>query len=454
MSLLAIGLVAGLLAGPVSQPASVRAQAGPWLEEDFSSGVDVFNAGAWGMNPTDAGHVGPGLRSVMPTGEHWGSSGHWYFEDEIGSEPEELWWRYWVKFDANNYIQPPHRGKLPGPANLHTYNCLGGRPSTAGGECWSARMMFARDYPRWPETGPADGREGETRIGFYVYHLDQDTQYGDPWDWDRNVAVLPNGEWYCLEGHISLNTPGSADGVLEGWVDGTEAFARDDVRFRRSTESWLDIKSFWFDIYYGGGQPSPVDNVVTFDSLALGSNRIGCDDSGSFDGRFHDDDGSTFEPDIEWLAEEGITLGCNPPQNNAFCPDDPVTRGQMAAFLARALTLPASDVDWFRDDDGSTFEVDIGKIAEAGVTLGCDAGLYCPDEFVTRGQMAAFLVRAYDLAPGDGVEFSDDDGSTFEDEIEALAAAGVTFGCEPGRYCPDDFVTRGQMAAFLHRAAG
>ncbi|MCH7901901.1 MAG: S-layer homology domain-containing protein [Acidobacteria bacterium] len=53
---------------------------------------------------------------------------------------------------------------------------------------------------------------------------------------------------------------------------------------------------------------------------------------------FIDDDGHLFENAIEWLANEGITKGCNPPVNDKFCPDDFVTRGQMAAFLKRALT--------------------------------------------------------------------------------------------------------------------
>ena len=52
-------------------------------------------------------------------------------------------------------------------------------------------------------------------------------------------------------------------------------------------------------------------------------------------GTFTDDDNSVFEADIEWLASHGITAGCNPPANDNFCPDDFVTRGQMAAFLHR-----------------------------------------------------------------------------------------------------------------------
>src|SRR5690606_39950973 len=72
--------------------------------------------------------------------------------------------------------------------------------------------------------------------------------------------------------------------------------------------------------------------------------------------------------------------------------------------------------------------------------------------------MAAFLVRALDYTdPGAGDLFDDDNGHVFEGDIDRLATAGVTRGCNPptnDRFCPDDFVTRGQMAAFLVRALG
>jgi hypothetical protein len=168
----------------------------------------------------------------------------------------------------------------------------------------------------------------------------------------------------------------------------------------------------------------------------------------------------TFYTDIQWLAGEGITRGCNPPDNTLFCPDDFVTRGQMAAFLVRGLGY-ADDGggDRFTDDDGSVFEGDIDRLATAGVTKGCnppDNTEFCPDDFVTRGQMAAFLVRAFGYSDdGGGDRFTDDDGSVFEGDIDRLATAGVARGCNPPdntEFCPGDFVTRGQMAAFLARA--
>ena len=52
---------------------------------------------------------------------------------------------------------------------------------------------------------------------------------------------------------------------------------------------------------------------------------------------FDDDDGVVFETDIEWLAATGVTKGCNPPDNTEFCPHEFMTQGQMAAFVGRAL---------------------------------------------------------------------------------------------------------------------
>ncbi|MFS8496423.1 MAG: S-layer homology domain-containing protein [Actinomycetes bacterium] len=166
--------------------------------------------------------------------------------------------------------------------------------------------------------------------------------------------------------------------------------------------------------------------------------------------------GHTFAEDIEWLADQGITRGCNPPTNTRFCPDDLVTRGQMAAFLVRALGLPPAPDQEFRDS-GGTFKADIDSLAAAGITRGCNPPTndrFCPDDYVTRGQMAAFLVRALGLPPAPDQEFRDS-GGTFKADIDSLAAAGITRGCNPptnDRFCPEELVTRGQMAAFLHRA--
>src|ERR671919_752324 len=89
-------------------------------------------------------------------------------------------------------------------------------------------------------------------------------------------------------------------------------------------------------------------------ALALVMGVIALAGSVSAVGTFDDDDGNTHEADIEAIAALGITKGCNPPGNDLYCPDDTVTRGQMAAFIRRALELPETSTDHFDDDNGST----------------------------------------------------------------------------------------------------
>jgi hypothetical protein len=73
-----------------------------------------------------------------------------------------------------------------------------------------------------------------------------------------------------------------------------------------------------------------------------------------------------------------------------------VTREEMAAFLVRALQLPPPvEPDHFSDDDDSMFEGNIDSLFESGITLGCGGDHFCPEDNVTRGQMAAFLFRGF-----------------------------------------------------------
>jgi hypothetical protein len=165
--------------------------------------------------------------------------------------------------------------------------------------------------------------------------------------------------------------------------------------------------------------------------------------------QFVDTDGNVFINEINWIAAQGITNGCGA---DRFCPADPVLRDQMASFIARALGLPSSSTNWFSDDNGNQHEANINRIADAGVTLGCGAGVYCPASAVSREQMASFLARALHLPAASVDYFSDDEASPHEADINRLAQSGVTLGCGPSSYCPGAMITREQMAAFLYRA--
>jgi hypothetical protein len=130
----------------------------------------------------------------------------------------------------------------------------------------------------------------------------------------------------------------------------------------------------------------------------------------------------------------------------------------MAAFIRRTMSLPASETDYFTDDGGNIFENDINAITEAGIGFGCSASSYCPDDQLLREEFAEMFTRAFGYTNPDGVDrFVDDNGSKFEESINALGIAGVTKGCNPptnNEFCPYNPVDRAAMASFFVRALG
>ena len=169
-------------------------------------------------------------------------------------------------------------------------------------------------------------------------------------------------------------------------------------------------------------------------------------------------EGGTHEPAIEALAEMGVFEGtkCG---DGLFCPRDPVERWVMAVWLIRALggEVTTTGTSRFADVDAARWwSPHAEELADREITKGCATGplRYCPNNPVTRAQMATFLVGAFDLDSAPPAGFTDTEGNIHQDNIDALAAAQITAGCRTGplRYCPNAPVTRAQMATFLHRA--
>ena len=170
---------------------------------------------------------------------------------------------------------------------------------------------------------------------------------------------------------------------------------------------------------------------------------------------FTDDNGSVFEGSINAVAAQGIAQGCNA-AGTLFCPNRSVTRAEMAVFLQRALNLATpANTNRFSDSGGFAQNA-IAAIAEAGITVGCNTArtLFCPNDPVSRAEMAVFLQRALNLAtPANTNRFSDSGGFA-QNAIAAIAEAGITVGCNTARtlFCPNDPVSRAEMATFLARA--
>jgi hypothetical protein len=198
------------------------------------------------------------------------------------------------------------------------------------------------------------------------------------------------------------------------------------------------------------------DIVVTLPGGLTGTMRNG------YVSRFLDA-GGTFEPFIAKLSANQVTAGCG---NGNYCPNSGATRAQMAVFLLRSkkglcYTPPPATGTVFSDVPADSFAAAwIEALAAEGVTSGCGGGMYCPNATVTRAQMAVFLLRmlegsAYLPPPCTTPTFSDVPCSNgFAPWIEELVRRGITAGCGGGMYCPNNPVTRGQMAVFLSTTFG
>jgi len=171
--------------------------------------------------------------------------------------------------------------------------------------------------------------------------------------------------------------------------------------------------------------------------------------------------GHIFFPFIEAIFAAGITAGCG---DDNYCPEGPVTRAQMAVFLLKAKHgpsyVPPEPTGAFTDVPTSHWAARwIEQLAAESITAGCGLAQFCPDNPVTRAQMAVFLLKAkYSSGyapPAEAGVFADVPiGHWAGPWIERLAAEGITAGCGTGTYCPDNPVTRGQMAVFLSKTFG
>jgi hypothetical protein len=164
---------------------------------------------------------------------------------------------------------------------------------------------------------------------------------------------------------------------------------------------------------------------------------------------------------IETLFHLGITAGCG---SGDYCPSSFVTRAQMAVFLLKAEHgsnyVPPTCTGIFGDVTCPSQYADwIEQLSNEGITDGCAPALYCPDNPVTRAQMSVFLLKTEHgsgyLPPACTSLFNDVPcPSLYAAWIQQLYNEGITGGCGGNDYCPDASVTRGQMAVFLVKTLG
>ena len=203
---------------------------------------------------------------------------------------------------------------------------------------------------------------------------------------------------------------------------------------------------------------SPTSGGPKSDNLSIPSNDpdtplpVGLSGIGKGQPEFVDcQEGSFAENFINTLFYSGVTGGCAP---GYFCPGASVTRQQMAVFIITAMGETSSTAgtnDYF-DDVAEPYAGFINRMNELGITGGCGQRTYCPNDSLTRGQMAVFIIVAMRETVSTvpyNENFDDIVDDVFADFINRMKELGITGGCGDRTYCPAKSTARSEMAVFL-----
>ncbi len=210
--------------------------------------------------------AGSALKVTIAKGVHQGLNRHVKFRELSGGEPDEAYFRYYLRF-GDNWNPAKDGGKLPGFSGTYGRGGWGTRKSD-GVNGWSARGAF------YVQPDQASAYSQLRGVGSYVYYAGMEEQSGAAWGWGLGpTGLLEKNRWYSVEQHVKLNAPGRADGRLRAWIDGRLVFDRGGIDFRHVPE--LKIESVWMNVYHGGTVVAPADLSLYIDNLVVARRYIG-----------------------------------------------------------------------------------------------------------------------------------------------------------------------------------
>ena len=249
---------------------------------------NIAKADGLGFAPIDA-KSGDAVSMLWRAGSNYGGSIIYNFKENVGSEPTDAYFRYYVRladdwkgwffsfvgsiyifwlilsFNIDGFVDG---GKMPGFSGTYNECGWGGRRADPS-KCWSARGQYFE-----PINDADNPFNGGTPFGSYIYHADQKSQYGDSQAWTGAGAMPMRNKWTCIEQHVSLNDIGAKNGFIEAWIDGKPAFRRNDMEFR--TNDNVRIERVWMNFYHGGTATIVKDQHLFIDELVIAKKRIGC----------------------------------------------------------------------------------------------------------------------------------------------------------------------------------
>ncbi|MCU4675538.1 hypothetical protein N7931_07800 [Catenovulum sp. 2E275] len=227
------------------------------------------------IESNDAEHfealMGKALQVYLPQGELSALNAAYIFQDKIGHDLDEVYFRYYLRFGESwNTTQV---GKLPGIAGTYHGESYaggwGGRRSN-GENGWSIRGYFK---PRLSEENYFANR---VPIGNYIYHANQTGTWGMELTYDgENPGMLERNRWYCIEQYVKVNTPGQSNGILKAWIDGAPAYELNNLKMRNEGFEHISIDRIWMNIYHGGKDPNNKDIYAFIDNVVVATQPIG-----------------------------------------------------------------------------------------------------------------------------------------------------------------------------------
>lgn len=236
-----------------------------WQNNDTKANLtsEPANTKRVGASTTTAGFVpldGAALQVTIPQGQQTGTGLSFFPRTVLGKDPSELYLSYFLRFgsDWNN----SQNGKLPGFGGTYGIGGWGGTPSD-GTNGWSARGKFGEPCSN-----------GKVHISSYVYHADMVGQYGEGIKWtDGCTSGLNKNQWYAIQYYVKVNTPGSSDGILRGWIDGKPVMERTGLRFDDTGK--YQIEKVWMNVFHGGKELAPQTMHLFIDNVVVSTKPIG-----------------------------------------------------------------------------------------------------------------------------------------------------------------------------------
>ena len=314
---------------------------------------------------------------------------------------------------------------------------------------------------------------------FFVFQLPQPLAPNQTYYWavaaKNNIGSTISPVFSFTTRNSTCTFDVSPSAVLVGSAGGTGAF---NVVTQPDC-AWSATTVPWFLSFSGGGTGS---TSLTFNAdvnpglarmgsiLFEGNRTLNVMEGGQPSNQLFNDV-SPSDPYFDYvslMSTNGITAGCSTTPA-LYCPGTPVTRAQMSVFIVAAInralgtSLTYTQTPYFQDvPSTSTYFPFVQRIKDLGITAGCSTtpALFCPDESISEGQMAVFMIVGWMLENNLSTftytttpYFTDvQPGDSYFKFVQKMRDLGIWTGCSQTLYCESSAVTRDQMAPMIMRS--